>query len=89
MPLASPTHPRANLARIPTTPPIHPSREAFYSVGYSPILVFDVPDLQTSLTRMLTLGARMDGAIQYSLDGKKVLFLHVCYVLIQNTLMTD
>ena len=35
-------------------------------------MVFDVPDLQTSLTRALALGAQMDGAVQYSLDGNKV-----------------
>ena len=47
-------------------------REAFCSVGYSPVMVFNVADLQTSLTKMLELGAQMDGAIQYSLDGNKV-----------------
>jgi hypothetical protein len=35
-------------------------------------MVFDVPDLQTSLTRMMALGGQMDGAVQYSLDGNKV-----------------
>lgn len=41
-------------------------------MGYTPVMVFDVADLQTSLTRCLTLGAQMDGAVQYSLDGNKV-----------------
>lgn len=42
-------------------------------MGYSPILVFNVPDLQASLTNMLALGAQMDGAVQYGLDGNKVI----------------
>jgi hypothetical protein len=36
------------------------------------MLVFDVQDVQDSLTTMLSLGARMDGAVQYTLDGSKV-----------------
>lgn len=54
-------------------------REAFCSVGYSPVMVFNVPDLQTSLTRMLALGAQMDGAVQYSLDGSKVKKFSFCF----------
>lgn len=46
--------------------------EAFCSVGYSPHLIFNVPDLQDSLTRLLKLGAQMDGAVQYTLQGHKV-----------------
>ncbi len=42
------------------------------NVNPSPMIVFDVADVQTSLTRLLTLGAEMDGAIQYSLEGNKV-----------------
>ena len=41
-------------------------------MGYSPLMVFNVPDLQISLTRMLALGAQMDVAVQYTLDGNKV-----------------
>jgi len=42
------------------------------NVNPSPMIVFDVNDVQTSLTRLLSLGAEMDGAIQYSLEGNKV-----------------
>lgn len=42
------------------------------AVNSSPMIVFDVTDVQTSLTRLLSLGAEMDGAIQYSLEGNKV-----------------
>eukprot|EP00890_Picochlorum_soloecismus_P004090 jgi/Picsp_1/4682/NSC_02051-R1_protein len=45
--------------------------EAQCNTGYSPMLVFDVQDVQDSLTKMLSLGARMDGAVQYTLDGSK------------------
>lgn len=45
-------------------------REAFCSTGYSPILAFNVDDLQATLTRVLPLGAQMDGAVQYSARGK-------------------
>lgn len=46
------------------------------------MLVFDVQDVQDSLTTMLSLGARMDGAVQYTLDGSKVsasMYNHVSY----------
>jgi hypothetical protein len=47
-----------------------------------PMLVFDVSDVQTSLTRLLSLGAEMDGAIQYSLEGNRVgLLLTVLFLL--------
>ena len=42
------------------------------TVNSSPMIVFDVSDVQASLTRLLSLGAEMDGAIQYSLEGNKV-----------------
>lgn len=45
-------------------------REAYCSVGYTPILTFDVPDLQDALTKSLALGAQMDGAVQYFAHGK-------------------
>lgn len=41
-------------------------------VNPSPMIVFDVSDVQSSLTRLLSLGAEMDGPIQYSLEGNKV-----------------
>lgn len=48
-------------------------------VNSSPMIVFDVSDVQTSLTRLLSLGAEMDGAIQYSLEGNKVGALAVSF----------
>lgn len=45
-------------------------REAFCSVGFSPILNFSVSDLQGTLTRVLKLGAVMDGPVQYAVQGK-------------------
>jgi hypothetical protein len=50
-------------------------------VNPSPMIVFDVSDVQTSLTRLLSLGAEMDGAIQYSLEGNKVGALTVSFQL--------
>lgn len=44
-------------------------REAFLTTGFSPFLTFTVPDLQQTLTQMLQLGAKMDGAIQYPAPG--------------------
>ena len=55
--------------------------EAYCSKGYSPILVFNVQDLQHSLTKMLSLGAVMDGAVQYGADGSKVGSLFLLFLL--------
>lgn len=42
-------------------------------VGTSPpMLVFDVDNLQQRLTAMLQMGAQMDGAVQYTLEGAQV-----------------
>lgn len=38
----------------------------------SPMLVFDVDNVQDRLTRMLDMGARMDGGVQYTLQGSKL-----------------
>eukprot|EP00887_Chlorella_sp_A99_P002096 scaffold21.g2096.t1 len=43
--------------------------EAYCTTGYSPVLSFDVEDLQDTLMRCLSLGAQMDGAIQHSPRG--------------------
>lgn len=55
-----PSHPRP--------PAVH--REAYCSTGYSPVLAFNVEDLQATLMRCLERGASMDGAIQHSPHGK-------------------
>ena len=44
--------------------------EAQSSAGYSPFLAFEVPDLQARLERLLELGARMDGGVNYTPYGK-------------------
>lgn len=41
-------------------------------IDVSPMLVFNVDDVQTRLTRMLEMGAHMDGGIQYTLQGSKI-----------------
>lgn len=46
--------------------------QAYCSTGYSPILSFNVGDLQETLTKLLHLGAEMDGAIQYPAQAKVV-----------------
>ncbi|PSC72118.1 tobamovirus multiplication 1-like [Micractinium conductrix] len=44
--------------------------EAYCSTGYSPVLAFNVQDLQATLVRCLEQGASMDGAVQHSPHGK-------------------
>jgi len=39
--------------------------------GPSPQLVFNVDDVQESLTRLLQLGAHMEGKVHYAVDGQK------------------
>jgi hypothetical protein len=50
--------------------PLRSCREAYCSTGYSPVLAFDVDDLQSTLVRCLEQGATMDGSIQHSPHGK-------------------
>eukprot|EP00729_Bicosta_minor_P005754 gene5754-13513_t len=44
--------------------------EAALSTGYSPFLNFDVRDMDTTIYGLLELGARLDGPIQYPVEGK-------------------
>ncbi|KAI3438224.1 hypothetical protein D9Q98_000661 [Chlorella vulgaris] len=44
--------------------------EAYCSTGYSPVLAFNVEDLQATLMRCLQQGATMDGSVQHSPHGK-------------------
>lgn len=46
------------------------SREAQCSSGYSPILTFDVADMDEIIPRLLGFGASLDGAVQYNDYGK-------------------
>lgn len=51
-------------------------REAFVSTGYSPILSFNVLDLDVTVNKLLQLGASLDGPIKYPPHGK--VCLHAC-----------
>lgn len=44
--------------------------ESVVSTGYSPMLNFDVADLNTTITSLISHGAVMDGPIQYPEMGK-------------------
>mmetsp|Transcript_23790 Transcript_23790/g.45239 ORF Transcript_23790/g.45239 Transcript_23790/m.45239 type:complete len:125 (-) Transcript_23790:159-533(-) len=44
--------------------------EAFVSTGYSPILSFNVLDLDVTVNKLLQLGASLDGPIKYPPHGK-------------------
>ncbi|KAK9829768.1 hypothetical protein WJX72_007778 [[Myrmecia] bisecta] len=44
--------------------------EAYCTPGYSPFLTFTVEDLQGTVTRLLGMGAVLDGPIQYPSRGK-------------------
>ena len=44
--------------------------EAQLSHGYSPILSFDVDDLDTVIAKCAQMGAQLDGPIQYPAHGK-------------------
>ena len=45
-------------------------REAMLSSGYSPLLAFDVDDLDATVVRLLKMGAALDGPIRYPEHGK-------------------
>jgi hypothetical protein len=44
--------------------------EAMRSTGYSPFLCFDVMDMDSTVVRLLGLGASLDGPIKYPAYGK-------------------
>mmetsp|Transcript_14713 Transcript_14713/g.37244 ORF Transcript_14713/g.37244 Transcript_14713/m.37244 type:complete len:121 (+) Transcript_14713:1394-1756(+) len=44
--------------------------EALCSTGYSPMLSFNVADLQGTITRLISMGAHLDGPIRYPTFGK-------------------
>ncbi|CAM9579569.1 unnamed protein product [Ectocarpus sp. 13 AM-2016] len=43
--------------------------EAACSVGYSPLLCFDVPDMDHAVQRALGMGGHLDGPIKYPAHG--------------------
>jgi predicted enzyme related to lactoylglutathione lyase len=46
------------------------STEAHLSCGYSPMLSFEVSDMDGTVARCVHLGAHLDGPIQYPAHGK-------------------
>jgi len=46
--------------------------ESTTTTNRTPMLVFDVDNVQDRLTRLLEMGARMDGGVQYTLDGSRL-----------------
>lgn len=46
------------------------SNEAQLSVGYSPMLSFEVMDMDTVVSKCAQMGAHLDGPIQYPAHGK-------------------
>lgn len=45
-------------------------KEAECSTGYSPILQFDVEDMDTVVQQVLMQGGRLDGPIKYPVEGR-------------------
>mmetsp|Transcript_10340 Transcript_10340/g.23925 ORF Transcript_10340/g.23925 Transcript_10340/m.23925 type:complete len:125 (+) Transcript_10340:176-550(+) len=46
------------------------SKEAQLSVGYSPMLSFEVKDMDSVVVKCTQMGAHLDGTIQYPAHGK-------------------
>lgn len=46
------------------------SNEAQLSVGYSPMLSFEVVDMDSTIAKCAQMGAHLDGPIQYPAHGK-------------------
>merc|ERR1711976_21504 len=44
--------------------------EAFCTTGYSPFLQFTVQDMDSTLPRLLSMGAVLDGPVKYPVEGK-------------------
>ena len=51
-----------SLQTVPTEPQL--------STGYSPLLSFEVADMDATITRCVQLGGHLDGPIQYPAHGK-------------------
>ena len=45
-------------------------REAACTSGYSPFLQFDIEDMDSTIVRLLSMGAHLDGPIKYPAHGK-------------------
>jgi hypothetical protein len=62
----------ASLAAGPVTVTLRHAdyKESLLSCGYSPFLNFVVQDMDTTMHRLVALGAHMDGAVKYEEHGK-------------------
>ncbi|KAK8970412.1 hypothetical protein KSP40_PGU018888 [Platanthera guangdongensis] len=49
---------------------MHSNRKISTEKDFSSILSFTVTDIQTTVTRLVALGAEMDGPIKYQIHGK-------------------
>ncbi|XP_047323608.1 uncharacterized protein LOC124927262 [Impatiens glandulifera] len=49
---------------------MHTSSENTSQKGYSSLLSFTVTDINSTVTKLMTLGAEMDGSIKYEIHGK-------------------
>jgi hypothetical protein len=54
-------------------------REAAVTTGYTPFVNFSVSDLDSTMMRLVLLGASLDGPVKYPVHGK-VLLLLLLYV---------
>jgi hypothetical protein len=52
--------------------------ESVCSTGYSPVLSFDVPDMDTTIQAALQEGASLDGPIKYPAHGKAAMIRSPC-----------
>ncbi|XP_062146829.1 uncharacterized protein LOC133854609 isoform X1 [Alnus glutinosa] len=52
-----------------TTPTTHPPDHAMQN-GYSSLLSFTVTDINSTVTKLMALGAELDGPIKYEIHGK-------------------
>ena len=55
---------------LPVRAPVRCVSEASASTGYSPILSFNVPDLDERVAALIGHGASLDGPIKYPPHGK-------------------
>jgi hypothetical protein len=45
-------------------------REAYLTTGYSPFLSLEVPNVQNTVQRLISMGAEMDGPIRFGTSGR-------------------
>lgn len=62
--------PAAHGPPVLTVQAVAAGSEAPLSVGFSPMLTFEVADMDETVPRLLMLGAHLDGAIKYAPHGK-------------------